>query len=432
MTASSASADQPGRTAPAPGDPDVIDSSGDADLSVEAVVILAAGAGTRMRSTTSKLLHRVGGHSMLSYAVEAASSLNPRHLVVVVGYLRDQVEAHLHEIAPHVTTAVQEEQKGTGHAVQCGLDGLGSLDGEVVVTYGDVPMLDGETLLGLVTEHRAGDNQITVLTAKVDDPTGYGRILRDADDQVAGIVEQKDATAEQRAIREINSGIYVFDAATLRHGLDHLSSRNAQGELYLTDVIAIARAQGQRVGAFVCDDPWQTRGVNDRVQLAEMHREMNRRIVDAWMRAGVTVLDPLTTWIEDSVALGVDVTLLPGTQLSGATTIGNQVTIGPDTSVTDCEIGDGATIVRSQCAFAEIGPHTTVGPFAVVRPGTQTGERVRIGNFVETLAATFEDGSGVPRLAVVSDTTVPADTTYPPTAQQTAEHHPPAQSPGAN
>ena len=374
----------------------------DLSANVSAVVVLAAGGGTRMKSATSKLLHQVGGRSMLSYALEAASELDPEHLVVVVGHLRDQVLAHLQDIAPHVATAVQEEQLGTGHAVQCALAGLGDMSGEIVVTYADVPMLDGETLLGLVADHRTHRNHVTVLTAMVDDPTGYGRVLRDGD-EVVGIVEQRDATDEERQIREINSGIYVFDATTLGHGLANLRADNSQGELYLTDVISIARERGERVGAFVCDDAWHTQGINDRVQLAEMNREMNRRTVERLMRDGVTVVDPQTTWVQDGVDVAADATLLPGTQLEGATSVATGATIGPDATIVDCEVGEGATIVRSHCRLSVIGDRAVVGPYAVLRPGTEVGADAHVGSFVETLAAIVDVGAKIPPLTFLGE-----------------------------
>ncbi|MDO4784942.1 MAG: bifunctional UDP-N-acetylglucosamine diphosphorylase/glucosamine-1-phosphate N-acetyltransferase GlmU [Propionibacteriaceae bacterium] len=369
---------------------------------VSAVIVLAAGGGTRMKSSTSKLLHEVAGKSMLSFAVSAASALNPDHLVVVVGHLREQVLAHLEEIADTVSTAVQEEQRGTGHAVACGLDGLAELSGEVVVTYGDVPMLTGETLRKLVATHRSQLNQITILSAKVPDPTGYGRIVRRGE-QVARIVEQKDASAEEREITEINSGIYVFDAATLRHGLANLDTNNAQGELYLTDVIAICSEGGGRVGAMITDDVWQTEGVNDRVQLARMGKEMNRRILDSWMLAGVTIVDPNSTWIDVDVDLAADVTLLPGTILKGATSVATGAVIGPDTMLTDVEVGPGAQVVRTHGSLAVIGEDATVGPFAYLRPGTELGARGKIGTFVETKNAVVAPGAKVPHLAYAGD-----------------------------
>jgi len=370
--------------------------------SVSAVVVLAAGGGTRMKSQTSKLLHEVAGRSMLSYAVHAAQALEPEHLVVVVGHQRDQVLAHLADIAPHVSTAVQDQQLGTGHAVQCGLTDIGDITGEVVVTYGDVPMLTGDTLLELVAAHRDNGAQVTVLTANISDPYGYGRIVRDGD-QVARIVEEKDASPDERSITEINSGIYVFDASTLHHGLAHLSTSNAQGERYLTDVIRIARDNGDYVGAFTIDDLWQTEGVNDRVQLARINAEMNRRILEKWMREGVTIIDPATTWIHESVDLAPDVTLLPGTQLEGATSVASGATIGPDTTLRDVEVGAFATVTRTHGSLAVIGAHASVGPFAFLRPGTELGEKGKIGTFVETKNARIGAGSKVPHLTYCGD-----------------------------
>ena len=357
--------------------------STDSELApVAAVVVLAAGGGTRMKSSTSKLLHEIAGRPMLSYAVSAAASLDPEHLVVVVGHLREQVEEHLAMHQAAVTTAVQEEQLGTGHAVQCGLSVLPELTGDIVVTYGDVPMLTGETLRQLVAVHRAHDNAATVLTARVPDPTGYGRVLRDGD-AVVGIVEHKDATAEQRRIDEINSGIYVFTADTLRAGLASLKADNAQAELYLTDVLHFAHERMQRVGAHLIDDVWQTEGVNDRVQLARMNAEMNRRIRDAWMREGVTMIDPTSTWIDVDVSIGRDTVVRPCTQLLGATDVGANCVIGPDTTLTDMEVGDGAEVIRTHGQLAVIGAGATVGPFTYLRPGTELGADGKLGAFVE-------------------------------------------------
>ena len=365
---------------------------------VAAVVILAAGEGKRMKSARSKLLHEVAGHSLLSYAVSAATNLQPEHIVVVVGHGRDQVEAHLDEIAPHVTTAVQEQQLGTGHAVQVALERLGELSGEVVVTYGDVPMLATETLAALLDEHRRQQAAVTVLTAEVPDPSGYGRILRDADGAVQGIVEHRDADEAQRAISEINSGIYVFEAETLQSALTELTPTNDQGELYLTDVLGLARRDGRAVAALVTDDLWQTEGVNDRVQLAAINAEMNRRILHRWMRAGVTVIDPATTWVHASVDLAPDVTLLPGTSLEGATSVAAGATIGPDTTLIDVEVGEGASVVRAHGSLSVIGAGAKVGPYAYLRPGTMLGAGGKIGTFVETKNAQIGAGAKVPHL----------------------------------
>lgn len=373
---------------------------------VAAVVILAAGEGKRMKSSRSKLLHEIAGHSMLSYAVTAATEVQPEHVVVVVGHLRDQVEEHLAEIAPHVLIAVQEEQLGTGHAVQVALGQLADLDGDVIVTYGDVPLLTGETLAALVEEHRAEQAAVTVLTAEVPDPTGYGRILRDAEGRVSGIVEHRDADEMQRQITEINSGIYVFDGGALRAALSELAPMNDQGELYLSDVPALVRRAGKPVAALLIEDLWQTEGVNDRVQLSRMNAEVNRRILHRWMHEGVTVVDPATTWVHASVDLAADVILLPGTSLEGATSIGAGAQIGPDTTLIDVEVGENAVVTRTQASLSVIGPGANVGPFAYLRPGTTLGAGGKIGTFVEAKNARIGAGAKAPHLSYLGDAVI--------------------------
>lgn len=373
---------------------------------VAAVVILAAGEGKRMKSSRSKLLHEIAGHSMLSYAVTAATEVQPEHVVVVVGHLRDQVEEHLAEIAPHVLIAVQEEQLGTGHAVQVALGQLADLDGDVIVTYGDVPLLTGETLAALVEEHRAEQAAVTVLTAEVPDPTGYGRILRDAEGRVSGIVEHRDADEMQRQITEINSGIYVFDGGALRAALSELAPMNDQGELYLSDVPALVRHAGKPVAALSIEDLWQTEGVNDRVQLSRMNAEVNRRILHRWMHEGVTVVDPATTWVHASVDLAADVILLPGTSLEGATSIGAGAQIGPHTTLIDVEVGENAVVTRTQASLSVIGPGANVGPFAYLRPGTTLGAGGKIGTFVEAKNARIGAGAKAPHLSYLGDAVI--------------------------
>jgi bifunctional UDP-N-acetylglucosamine pyrophosphorylase/glucosamine-1-phosphate N-acetyltransferase len=373
---------------------------------VAAVVILAAGEGKRMKSSRSKLLHEIAGHSMLSYAVTAATEVQPQHVVVVVGHLRDQVEEHLAEIAPHVLIAVQEEQLGTGHAVQVALGQLANLDGDVIVTYGDVPLLTGETLAALLEEHRAEQAAVTVLTAEVPDPTGYGRILRDAEGMVSGIVEHRDADEMQRQITEINSGIYVFDGDALRAALSELAPMNDQGELYLSDVPALVRRAGKPVAALLIEDLWQTEGVNDRVQLSRMNAEVNRRILHRWMREGVTIVDPATTWVHASVDLATDVMLLPGTSLEGATSIGAGAQIGPDTTLIDVEVGENAVVTRTQASLSVIGPGANVGPFAYLRPGTTLGAGGKIGTFVEAKNARIGAGAKAPHLSYLGDAVI--------------------------
>jgi bifunctional UDP-N-acetylglucosamine pyrophosphorylase/glucosamine-1-phosphate N-acetyltransferase len=359
-----------------------------------------------MKSSRSKLLHEIAGHSMLSYAVTAATAVQPEHIVVVVGHLRDQVEAHLADIAPHVLIAVQDEQLGTGHAVQVALSQLADLTGDVIVTMGDVPMLTSDTLAALLEEHRARQAAVTVLTAQVPEPSGYGRILRDADGTVTGIVEHRDADQMQRDITEINSGIYVFDAAVLRAALTEIAPMNDQGELYLSDVPAVVRQAGKRVGALLIDDLWQTEGVNDRIQLSRMNVEVNRRILERWMRDGVTVVDPATTWVHASVDLAADVILLPGTSLEGATSVAAGARIGPDTTLIDVEVGENAVVTRTQASLSVIGPGANVGPFAYLRPGTILGAGGKIGTFVEAKNARIGPGAKAPHLSYLGDAVI--------------------------
>jgi bifunctional UDP-N-acetylglucosamine pyrophosphorylase / glucosamine-1-phosphate N-acetyltransferase len=374
-------------------------------------IVLAAGEGTRMRSATPKVLHRIAGRSLVEHAVRAAAGTDPDHLAVVVGHGRAAVTDHLDALGValdrKVTVAVQEEQNGTGHAVGCGLAELpADLTGTVLVSYGDVPLLDTDTLRGLLAEHVESGNAVTVLTSVLADPTGYGRIVRSADGAVQAIVEQKDATEEQLAITEINSGVYAFDAAVLRDGLSRLSTDNVQGELYLTDVLGIARGDGRRVGALIAGDPWLVEGVNDKVQLAKLGAELNRRLVERAMREGAIVVDPATTWLDADVVLGRDVLIEPGVQLRAGTTVGEGATVGPDTTLSACVIGAGASVVRTHGSRAEIGDHADVGPFAYLRPGTKLGATGKIGAFVEVKNSTIGVGSKVPHLSYIGDATV--------------------------
>ncbi|GAB94000.1 bifunctional UDP-N-acetylglucosamine pyrophosphorylase/glucosamine-1-phosphate N-acetyltransferase [Kineosphaera limosa] len=372
-----------------------------------AVIVLAAGEGTRMKSARPKVLHMIGGRSLLGHAIAAAQGLSPTHLAVVVRHERDRVADHVKQVCPQAVVADQDEVKGTGRATECGLEALpADLSGTVLVTYGDVPLLTTTALQELVVAHEQTASAVTVMTARVPDPTGYGRVLRDETGQVVGIVEQKDADEAQRAIDEINSGIYAFDAALLRSALAQVGTDNAQGEKYLTDVVGVAHREGRRVGAHVLSDLWQTEGVNDRVQLAALGAELNRRVVERHMRAGVTVVDPATTWIDVEVAIGADTTILPNTQLLGATTIGANATIGPDTTLTDMEVGDGATIIRTHGSLSVIGEGAGVGPFAYLRPNSRLDAKGKIGTFVETKNSTIGAGSKVPHLTYVGDATI--------------------------
>jgi bifunctional UDP-N-acetylglucosamine pyrophosphorylase/glucosamine-1-phosphate N-acetyltransferase len=367
------------------------------------VVVLAAGGGTRMKSKTMKVLHPLCGRSMIGHVLVAVQAVQPQRIVAVVGHQREQVAAHISSLAPTAMIAVQETQQGTGDAVRVAMESAGETSGTIIVAAGDTPLLEGESLRAFAEEHDAAQRAVSILSGVVANPFGYGRIVRNDEGDVEAIVEEKDATREQRDIREINSGILAFDAEFLAEALPKLSNDNAKGEYYLTDLVQIARDAGLTVGAHVIDDVMQTEGANDRVQLAELGRELNRRILTRWMRDGVTVMDPATTWVDADVVLAEDVTLLPGTQLLGATVVGEDAVIGPDTTLKDCEIGPGARVVRTHGELAVVGPQADVGPFSYLRPGTQLGTGGKIGGFVETKNAVIGDGAKVPHLSYVGD-----------------------------
>ncbi len=367
------------------------------------VVVLAAGGGTRMKSKTMKVLHHIGGRSMIGHVLTAVRAVEPHRVVAVVGHQRERVSAHVQELVPDVVLAVQEVLDGTGGAVRVALAASGTTRGTVVVATGDTPLLEGESLKRFVAEHRAAEQAVSILSGVVANPYGYGRILRNDEGDVEGIVEEKDASPQQREISEISSGILAFDAEFLVGALPRLTNDNAKGEYYLTDTVKIAREDGLTVGAFPIEDVMQTEGANDRVQLAEMGREMNRRIVTRWMRDGVTVMDPATTWIDADVKLAEDVTILPGVQLLGATVVAEDAVIGPDTTLKDCEVGAGARVVRTHGELAVVGDGASVGPFAYLRPGTVLGVGGKIGTFVETKNARIADGAKVPHLSYVGD-----------------------------
>ncbi|CAJ1494764.1 bifunctional UDP-N-acetylglucosamine diphosphorylase/glucosamine-1-phosphate N-acetyltransferase GlmU [[Mycobacterium] kokjensenii] len=374
----------------------------------DAVIVLAAGAGTRMVSDTPKVLHELGGRSMLSHCLRAAAGVGPRHLVVVLGHAHERITGPVAELAQAldfpIDIALQDQQLGTGHAVLCGLSALpADFSGTVVVTSGDIPLLDTTTLQALIDTHRAAPAAVTVLTTTLADPTGYGRILHTQDGEVTAIVEQADATESQREIREVNAGVYAFDIAALRSALSRLGSDNAQHELYLTDVIGIVRGDGQVVHARHVDDAALVAGVNDRVQLSDLAGELNRRLIAAHQRAGVTVVDPATTWIDVDVTIGRDTTIAPGTQLLGRTVIGAHCAIGPDSTLSDVTVGDHASVIRTHATSSSIGAGATVGPFSYLRPGTVLGAEGKLGAFVETKNSTIGTGTKVPHLTYVGD-----------------------------
>lgn len=375
-----------------------------------AVVVLAAGEGTRMKSAIPKVLHEICGRSLLGHVVAAARELRPEHLVVVVGHERERVAAHLAGIDPAARAAVQAERLGTGHAVRMALEDLAAsgavLDGTVVIACADTPLLTARTLTGLAAVHEREGNAVTVLSARVPDATGYGRIVRDADGSVAAIVEQRDAGEEQLAITEINSGVFAFDAKSLAEALSKVTRENAQGEEYLTDTLSILRRAGHRVGVTRAQDHREIAGINNRVQLADARRMLNDRLLTAAMLAGATVVDPASTWIDVTVEFEPDAVVLPGTTLRGATRIAAGAQVGPHSMLTDTEVGEGSRVSFTVADSARIGPETSVGPYAYLRPGTRMARGSKAGTYVELKNASIGEGTKVPHLSYVGDATI--------------------------
>ncbi|WP_396668009.1 bifunctional UDP-N-acetylglucosamine diphosphorylase/glucosamine-1-phosphate N-acetyltransferase GlmU [Microbacterium sp. R86528] len=371
-----------------------------------AVIVLAAGQGTRMKSSLPKMLHRIGGRTLVGHVLDTALVLEPDTVCVVVRHERELVATAVREAVPGAVVVDQDEIAGTGRAVQVALDALSDFDGDILVLSGDVPLLESDALGALLAQHREAQASATLLSATLEDATGYGRIIRDAQGGVARIVEQKDATADEASVSEINAGVYAFNARALRTHLANITTANAQGEMYLTDVVALMRQAELAVGAHIAPDAATALGVNDRVQLAEAARVLNARIVRHWQLEGATILDPATTWIDATASLAPDVTVLPGCHILRATTVATGATIGPDTSLVDCEVGENAILTRTDATLAVIGAGATVGPFAYLRPGTVLGDSGKIGTFVETKNSTIGERSKVPHLSYIGDTTI--------------------------
>lgn len=378
-------------------------------------VVLAAGEGTRMRSGTPKVLHPLCGRPMLLHVVDALGALPLERVVVVVGHGAERVTKTLQEQltteAP-VEFVEQRVQRGTGDAVSVALTAshFDELDGEddLLVVPGDTPVLRPETLAALATAHRLEDAAATVLTARMEDPTGYGRVVRDAQGRVGYVVEHADATDEERAIDEVNTSIYCFRRSFLAPALRRLSPENAQGEYYLTDAIAVLRSAGHKVVAVTADDPTEVLGVNDRAQLAVAESEIRYRINERWMRDGVTMVDPSHTYVDSSVILEPDVRLLPGTMLEGRTTVGAGAVVGPGTRLVDTIVGREAMVSNTVAFEAEIGEGCSVGPFAYLRPGTRLAAEAKVGTFVEVKNSEIGEGAKVPHLSYVGDAEVGA------------------------
>jgi bifunctional UDP-N-acetylglucosamine pyrophosphorylase / glucosamine-1-phosphate N-acetyltransferase len=372
-----------------------------------AIIVLAAGQGTRMKSATPKLLHPLAGSPIVAHVLRTAQALDAAHVIAVVRHERDEVAATVESVLPACVVVDQDEIPGTGRAVEQALAALpDGFEGEVLVLNGDVPLLDADTLAAFLEQHRADAAEASVLSAIYYDPSGYGRVVRDEQGRFDRIVEQKDATDDERAIDEINAGIYAFGANALRDQLANLTTENAQGEKYLTDVIQLLREAGSEVEAVPVSEPWLVAGINDRAQLSETAARLNALIVRGWQLNGVTIEDPATTWIDLGVKIEPDVTIRPGTQLKGATVIATGAVVGPDTTLVDCEVGEGADVKRTDATLSVVGPGASVGPFSYLRPGTVLGPDGKIGAFVEIKNAKIGEGSKVPHLSYVGDATI--------------------------
>lgn len=374
-------------------------------MTVSAAIVLAAGEGTRMKSDMPKVLHEFAGATFLRRVMASVRALDPDTLAVVVHYQAQRVAQAARSYDGRVTIVHQDDIPGTGRAVQCAMRQLGEtspVEGPVLIAASDMPLLDAGTLRALLDFHETSGNGATVLTTMLDDPTGYGRIIRDREGNVLRIVEQKDANRSELAVQEVNTSVYVFDAAVLTKAIAGLDSRNAQGEFYLTDALESAQKTGT-VGAFAAPDPLSVEGVNDRVQLAELSRQHNRRVCERWMREGVTILDPATTWIEDEVRLSHDVIILPGSYLKGRSVVASHATIGPDTTLIDAVVDERATVERSRVQESHIGAGATIGPWTYLRAGNELGAGAKAGAFVEMKQTQVGAGTKVPHLSYVGD-----------------------------
>ena len=366
-------------------------------------IILAAGKGTRMRSKYPKVLHKVGGKPMLQHVIDAATVAGADKKVIIVGHEAEMVEAMVGEQG---TIALQAEQLGTGHAVMQTAEALKGFTGTALILCGDTPLLDGEELKKFCEAHQASGATATVLTAIMDDPFGYGRIIRDADGNVQGIVEQKDATEEQRTIKEINTGIYCMECPQMFDVLATLTNDNAQGEYYLTDVLQKLNAAGAKVGGDCTADSDMVMGINSRKQLSVAEGVMRQRILDKLMDAGVTIMDPASTFIEASVKIGRDTVIYPYTWLEGCTEIGEDCEIGPNARFTNVKIGDDNHLQFIYGHDCEVKNHVTAGPYVHLRPDTVISDHVKIGNYVEVKNSNVGEGTKLPHLTYIGDSDI--------------------------
>lgn len=366
-------------------------------------VILAAGEGKRMKSKNSKVIHRVCGKALIEWVYKAVEGSGVKSTVVVVGHREEQVKECLGERAEYVT---QEKQLGTGHAVMQAEKYLEGREGIVVVLCGDTPLITSETISKAIQYHKDNNNSATVITALLDDPAGYGRIIRDTDGNVVKIVEHRDANDEQKRVKEINSGMYCFTISDLLTSLKELNNNNSQGEYYLTDTLEILISRGQKVGAVIVEDPDEILGINDRVQLAKAGEILRKKVLNRIMLAGATVMDPNSTYIDDEVSIGMDTIIYPNTIIEGKSVIGEDCTIGPNSRIVASKIGDEVEIINSTVLESSIDKESKVGPFAYIRPECKIGKKVKIGDFVEIKKSVIGEKTKIPHLSYVGDAEV--------------------------
>ena len=365
-----------------------------------AVVVLAAGSGTRMKSSTAKVLHPLAGLTLIEHVLATARALEPERLLTVLKHQQTEIEDALDGLAEDVEFITQSDIPGTGAAVESAMEVLDDFDGAVVVLSGDVPLMDAQTLSDLVDQHLQSNSEVSLLSAKVENPSGYGRVVRQG--QRISIVEHRDCDEKQLAIQEINAGVYVFDSKFLKDSLRDLETNNSQSEKYLTDVVTKA----ERAAVVTVDDHWLVAGINDRIQFSEVAAELNSRIVKAWQLSGVTIVDPRSTWIDVTVQLGEDVTIEPNVQLRGVSSIGAHSTVGSGTTISHAIIGSEVIIKSSDITSSVIDDRASVGPFAYLRAGTRLSEDGKIGAFVETKNSVIGAGSKVPHLTYVGDAVI--------------------------
>lgn len=366
-------------------------------------VILAAGMGTRMKSKMPKVLHKVCGKPLSKWVIDASEAAGADKVCAVVGHKAETVKEVLGDVCEF---ALQAEQKGTGHAVMQAIDVIKNSKGEVVILNGDTPLITAETINKAIEYHKNNGNQATVITAILDDATGYGRIVRDNDGSVLKIVEQKDASEEEKKINEVNSGMYVFDAQSLVYALDKITPNNAQGEYYLTDTLEILLSAGKKIGGYAISDNDEIRGINDRVQLNEAEKIMQKRINEYHMRNGVTMRNPESVYIEDGVEIGNDTEICQNVTIKSGTKIGSDCVIGSGSMLDGAVIHDGVDVLSSVILESEVDEGTHVGPFAYIRPNCHVGKEVKVGDFVELKNSNIDDGTKISHLTYIGDSDV--------------------------